>query len=189
MQEEMKFMQGTSGNQDYLIVATKGGLALGIKPVFEPQGVMTPKGFHGTGNWHIGARIRVASHDVLSLNVGVSAPIVFPGIPYHPDTIDAVRASCFVGTLGPPIAKGSDVDVLLEALLKGGFFDVLGNKLQQILAQIELQYSLETIMQFVEYTFRETLLKYEGLCVDNTLPSTPVVKGKVLAFPGKAGNA
>lgn len=186
---EMKFMKGTEGNKDYLVIAVKEGLALGIKPIFEPQGIKTDQGFQGTGNWHVGIRIRAASYEAVVLNVGFAAKKVFPSVVFHPETIDAIRASCFMGTIAPPIKKATDVDIILGTLVKGGYFAALAHKITEQFAEVALLYTIESIIEFIHSSFRSVLLSYEGLCVDNSIVALPIPSGKVLQFYSKVGNA
>lgn len=101
-----KFITGTEGTPDYLVVAISHGAALGIKPIM--MALATPVGFKGV---FVGLRVRAASEagenkvvsmtmaSILQMKPQASWDAAFPDIKF--DQMDKSRASTQMGVTIP----------------------------------------------------------------------------------------
>lgn len=157
-----RFIVGTEGKPDYLVIAQNGSAVLGIKGIVLP---MTPKSI-----W-VGMRIRsvsahkkddVVEHEVQPDVIQFPTPINFadawPGIEF--DKKDDVRASTEIGL--PVNRSAFQIEDVIANVVAGNFMNTV---LDWLTAQINVSHfvvSKETVGAFlaVEFTARLTELKH-----------------------------
>jgi hypothetical protein len=146
IKEEAVMMEGTEGKADYLMIATKGACAIGIKPVIDPIVA------EGKECFVLGTRIRLAQkpgHVVL--NVDHVAKTSFKDIPWQKS--DSKRASVFVGAVVPPFPKDMTPDSLVQNLTDSGFFTKIVECLDLIRHNADDSISSAEIIQYIKDQF------------------------------------
>lgn len=144
-----KYMVGTEGKQDYIVIAKHGDLSIGVKPVLAPQNVYT---------YFIGLRVR-CHHNIEKPTIKVADYLAETPCLFKWDNLDNIRASSMFGAILPLPYKTSE-----EAITKQFKEANVGSQLiDQLSGIFQIDIPMKDINDFIkvgyEYGLKNLLLK------------------------------
>ena len=153
---DKRYMIGTEGNIDYLVVAEHKELSIGLKPIVAQQ-----------NEYQIFIGFRVRCHENVEnpeLNVGdylEEHPCLFTW-----EKVDAERASSMFGALFP-IPYGRDSDAVIEKMEESGFYQQM---IDQLSGMFSISLSPGHISEFIKPRFDEGFIRVGQIFGDQPVP-------------------
>jgi hypothetical protein len=179
------YMQGSTGNSDYIVVGEFQGLKVGVKPLLN----LIPNPVSGNLATLCGCRMRVVP-TIQTPSLGHKVKELIPDINFM--KVDSIRASVVFAAILPPVPPDMPYADYEEGITEGGLVSKLIDSISPVYElidnpEIEKQLLQEEILKTYKGLYADMVNDIKSILISHepdkvVSPSDSVDGGKILEF-------